>query len=106
MSYIRHHAIVVTGWLASEVADAASFARSVGASVIGPSEKVMNGYSTFTVCPDGSKEGCAESNDGDSRRIRIVAHLKDKASFLEWAVVEYGADDDSASVIEHTWMEE
>lgn len=108
MGYIRHNAIVVTSWRSADIEAAANYAASIGLLVIGPSDEVVNGYRTLLVCPDGSKEGWNESNDGDRRRCDFRIWLdkrghEDGGNPLEWVEVAYGYDDGNASVEFHAW---
>lgn len=51
---------------------------------------VMNGYATFMVIPDGSKEGWAMSDHFDKCMDQMVAYLKKADCVGEWVLVEYG----------------
>lgn len=108
MGYIRHNAIVVTSWSAAAIDAAASRAREIGLTVLGPSESVVNGYRTLLVCPDGSKEGWEDSNLGDKRRDAFSSWLyshrhSDESSPFEWVEIHYGSDDGLANVERHAW---
>ena len=97
MGHIVHHAIVVTSWKEDLLVELATYAAGLGAVVIGPSTEAVNGYRTLTVCPDGSKEGWKDSDDGDARRESIKAWLtenryEDGSSPLEWVEIMYGDD--------------
>jgi hypothetical protein len=103
MGYIKHHAIVVTGWEREHLENAAQKAAELEMTVIGPGAEVVNGYSTMLVCPDGSKEGWEESAAGDLRRARFMDWLRLQDCF-EWAEVAYGSDDENATVEHHAWQ--
>jgi hypothetical protein len=54
-----------------------------------------NGYQTFVVVPDGSKEGGLESNNGDTLRNKVIERLKkdnyeDGSSPWDWIEVGFG----------------
>jgi len=54
-----------------------------------------NGYTTFILSPDGSKEGWDESKDGDTLRDRFVDRLfkddyDDGSSPWDWVEVGFG----------------
>ena len=107
MGYIRHHAIVVTGTdyipmagnpqgITPAQAKAVEIfgARNVSALL----KSVMNGYHSFFVQPDGSKEGWADSDTGDRLRDEFVAWLDvqrytDGSGPLDWVEVQYGDDE-------------
>lgn len=106
MGYMRHHAIVVTSW--SEEAVKAGHAKAValGCTVSEIVDSKMNGYTSFLIAPDGSKEGWGESNDGDGRRMAWIAWARttlyeDGSGPLDWVEVRFGGDDDSAEVTSH-----
>ena len=106
MGYIRHSAIILTGWKDEHIAAAKDKAEIIGLQVIGPSKEVTNGYKTICVVPDGSKEGWPESNQGDERRREFTDWLN--ASFdiyLEWVEVDYGDDDSEATIKRTPWQE-
>jgi hypothetical protein len=108
MGYIRHDAIIVTGWEDVVVEAAAAMAGELGLLVIGPSVATMNYYRTFLVCPDGSKEGWNQSDDFDAKRAEFLRYLnsvrnEDYSNLLEWAAVSYGSDDGEAKVVAHAW---
>ena len=109
MGYMRHNAIVVTSWKTDAIEAAACRARNIGMTVIGPSAELMNGYRTMLVCPDGSKEGWKESDEGDKNRADFrdwmrAQRYEDGSSNLEWVEVAYGSDDRTAEVEATAWM--
>lgn len=108
MGYMRHNVIVVTSWKEEAIADAAATARRIGLQVLGPSDEVVNGYRSLLVCPDGSKEGWAESDAGDDKRKHFRRWLneqryEDGSTSLCWAEIAYGGDDENAEIIDHAW---
>ena len=103
MGYVRHNAIIATGWQDEAVQALAAYAREIGAqALIG--EGVTNGYRTVCIAPDGSKEGWSESTDGDERRAKIKAWFAEHPDwYFEWAEVAYGSDDSEASIVDSAW---
>ena len=88
MGLMKHHAIVVTGWdqgTIDEVRDLAVNMFGKLVTPIIPSE--TNGYLTFFVGPDGSKEGWDRSNLYDRKREEFMDHLKTRA--VNAAEVQY-----------------
>lgn len=106
MGYMRHHAIIVTGWDDNEVKAARKQAEALfngRVSKIVPGR--ANGYTSFFVPPDGSEEGWETSNEGDLGREAFVGYLRsrtyeDGSSRLDWAEVQYGDDDGQTWIIE------
>lgn len=97
MGVIAHHAIIVTasygGW--PEKAHEAARRYFPEDQVSELSREAINGYRSFCIFPDGSKEGWAESADGNLRRDNFVEWLKaqayeDGSSPLSWAEVHFG----------------
>ena len=80
MGIIKHHAIVVTSDIDEIIKEAHIQAKSIfkdRTSEILNSE--ANGYKTFFIAPDGSKEGWETSNEGDRQRARFVKWINSKA---------------------------
>ena len=109
MGYMRHHTIVVTSWdekiLATAHAEAYRiFDATVSEIVLSP----VNGYVSFFVAPDGSKEGWDSSDTGDAKRAEFIAWLRtqvyeDGSSSLTWFEAFYGDDDRECAVEHHNW---
>ena len=114
MGYMRHHAILVTGIdfgraeknvseLHRAVIDEAE--RFGLAHLVSPlSPPAMNGHRTFTVVPDGSKEGWGESDRGESFRREVIDlflsfRYQDRSSPVAWALVQYGDDSGDNRVV-------
>ena len=66
MGYIRHNAIIATGWQENAIQALCDFAESIGAEAI-RGEEMTNGYRTVVITPDGSKEGWETSAEGDAK---------------------------------------
>ena len=116
MSFLAHHAIIVTSNGYSE-ADAAlseihAFASSLrvnedfGGAPLPVTPIVagaMNGHNSFAVLPDGSKEGWTVSDEGDEAREAILRRLEatrydDGSAPLSWVEVCFGGDMDGAEI--------
>jgi len=97
MGVMCHHTIVVTGASAEDVAKAHHKATGLFSWVSPISPPFTNGYATFVVPPDGSKEGWSTSNEGDRRRAEfkdwLILH-----GMCNWVEVAFGADYHSAKV--------
>lgn len=99
MGYIRHHAIIVTDWRIGAVAMARQYAKELGMDVSSIHVSEMNLYQSFCVFPDGSKEGWADSDAGDSHRFRLIKALD--FNQVPYVCVEYGGDDLDKVSVEH-----
>ena len=108
---MRHHAIVVSSCLdelllAAHKAAHQTFAIKGGSLVSPVVKSKMNGYQSFFVAPDGSKEGWADSDSGDAARERFKAYLRSKAyedgsTSLSWVEVQFADDDNVSLVVDH-----
>lgn len=108
MSYMLHHAIIVTSWDGFRMMAAAKKLNEIGLSFLGPSAEAVNGYRTLLVPPDGSKDGWDASEIGNQRRDEFIAWLdsqryEDGSTPMEWVEVSYGGDDRAAKVERHAW---
>lgn len=98
MGYMRHNAIVVTSSSPSAFDKVYAFAVASGACVTNVVDGVVNGYRSFMVCPDGSKEGWAQSEVGDLQRFAILDYIRtfawpeDGSSPIDWVEVQFGDD--------------
>jgi len=109
MGYMSHHAIVVTCLDQYRLVEARKRiieeAGKIGRLYSNPQStrnlvskivmSVSNGYGSFFIAPDGSKDGWSTSDDGDSIRdkaIKILDSYKhdDGSSPFDWVEVQYG----------------
>ena len=98
MGVVNHNIIVATTWdttVASRLDQWISDLdeRWHGLFVRGTS--TINGYKSFVLLPDGSKEGWQESDDGDALRFRLMNRLgeddyEDGSSPWDWVAIGYG----------------
>lgn len=122
MGYMRHHAIVVTTYKSELAAEAhkqatALFQSEPGVRAfngISPADMItpvlespVNGYCSFAILPDGSKEGWADSDVGDTARAEFVKWLEsqryvDGSSPLAWVEVQYGDDEGETRIVGHS----
>lgn len=99
MGYFRHHAILVTDirkapvehlhLLASTLLSEEETLSTTMLSEINCSP--VNGFYSFVVFPDGSKEGWEESNAGDEFRATFVEHLRE--TYVDWCLIQYGDEE-------------
>ena len=102
MGYMRHHAIVVTGNGYDGATLNASHSKAVelfGARHVSElAAEVTNGYRSFAIFPDGSKEGWDTSDEYDALRRRWIEWARktrheDGSGSLDWVEVQYGDDE-------------
>lgn len=101
MGYMRHHAIVVTGTERGVGPAYAEAVRAFGGVVSPLLPETINGYRSFLVPPDGSKERWAESDEGDARRAAFVAWLRVNRD-CDWVEIQYGDDEHETKVVAHS----
>lgn len=101
MGYINHHAIIVTAWGTKYIEPAHKRAKEIfgdSCSEIVPSQ--INGYVSFFIAPDGSKEGWSDSNSGDIRREEFKDFVRNSGGFLDAVLIYYGGDEPDLKDIE------
>ena len=108
MGYIKHHAIVVTSYHNDDIKKAKKKANKIfGKHYV---SKIIitevNGYHSFFISPDGSKEGWGESNDGDENREKFVEWLNkyaydDGSNSLSFCEFFYGDDEGKSKIVNH-----
>lgn len=115
MSYLCHHAIIVTGSLDAGpfLLQAHAKAMRLFTSHVSPLvHSTVNGIASFFVAPDGSKEGWNMSDEGDRQRAEFVRYLRDEQvdedgyPRFPWAEVQYGDQGGGQPVILHSSDEE
>jgi hypothetical protein len=103
MGWIRHHGIVVTSRKAELLKEAHAMACTTFATVTSIVASPINGYATFFIAPDGSKEGWADSELGDKKRDAFVKWMdaqayEDGSNALAWLEYEHDVDNGTACV--------
>lgn len=94
MGYRRHHAIIVTGCDLKQVHKKAKKIFPQVSEILPP---LINFTESFFIPPDGSKEGWADSNEGDDRRQEFIIYLHRKT--CDWVEVQYGDDEGINKVV-------
>jgi len=96
MGHVAHHAIVVTGKEAP-VRTARGWAMTKQGMLVSDVVPAhINGYASFFVAPDGSKEGWETSDEGNRLRTAMVKYLQKRN--LDFVEVCFGGDEDFARV--------
>ena len=106
MGYIRHHAIIVTSWDKDLLVKAYFKAFEYNNQITPITDGVINGYCSFLIVPDGSKEGWPESDDGDISRKKFIEWLElqkydDGSSSLSYVEIQFGDDNGVTKIISH-----
>jgi hypothetical protein len=101
---MRHHAIVVTSGIRELLDEAHEKATALGCVVTSIADSRVNGYRSFLIAPDGSKEGWEESEVGDAQREQWVkwAHSKaydDKSNSLSFIEVMFADERKEIAII-------
>ncbi len=115
MGYIKHNAIIVTGWQYDKVKQAREkaieiFERNFSSEPISrPYGSILvseivsgltNGQSSFFIAPDGSKEGWDTSVNGDIARKEFCDWLyNEQDNYCDYIEVRFGGDDENSSII-------
>jgi hypothetical protein len=98
MGYMRHHAIVITTYGNNVEKAKAIIIKIFGIKTVPQFDALVNGYVSFFIPPDGSKEGWSESDECDKKREKLKKWLDkqkhgDGSSPFAWAEVQYGDED-------------
>lgn len=99
MGYFRHHTIIVTGWDAQSVAIAQQEAKKLFFTTSEVTPTAINGFISFFIPPDGSKEGWDASDDCNQNRDKFIEWLHSHAYSLRWVEVSFGEDGNVAPKI-------
>lgn len=107
MGYIRHHAIVVTASIKANAQKAYEKAIELfPKTTTNIVEDQVNGYCSFLIAPDGSKEGWSESLEGDINRGLFIDYLnefayEDGSNNVRYCEFFYGDDNRHAKIENH-----
>lgn len=115
MGYIKHNAIVVTGWQDEKVEEAHQKAKEIfernfeqepyekpfGSRLVSEViEGLTNGQKSFFIAPDGSKEGWDTSDSGDNARKEFLDWLMNSSdNYCDYVELQFGGDDNRNEVI-------
>lgn len=117
MGYIKHDAVIVTGYHLEKLHSLAkTIFQDTPAFVTDISPEAVNGWTTFAIFPDGSKEGWPDSQDADTARQFFISRLEkhnqachesdDGGYPADYVQVRFGGDDHHTTVEAKTWMGE
>lgn len=106
MGYIKHHTIIVTtyGEYVETAHDKAiELFDGLTSNIV---KGKINGYSSFFIAPDGSKEGWDESNKFDELRKTFIDWVNEQAyedgsNSIAFAEIFYGEDNGYCKIENH-----
>ena len=100
MGVIMHDAVIVTAFRKQDADAAHAMAVEFAVPVTPIVQSPVNDYYTFLICPDGSKEGWEDSEEGERRRAAWFKWSREHkdATFLSVVHVRYG--DNPAYIVE------
>ena len=107
MGYIKHNTIVVTSWQDEHIIKSREkaveiFNKHFENDIHDKGEKLIsqvvnglvNGYCSFFIAPDGSKEGWDTSDNGDRAREEFIDWLNnDEDNYCDYVEIVFGGDD-------------
>ncbi len=114
MGYMKHNAVIVTGWNRDQLNEAHSKAKEIFAEkfkddafikdasrlVSEVVSGITNGQDSFFIAPDGSKEGWDTSRMIDEARDEfqtwLLNHPKNYSDYIE---VRFGGDDEYSTIV-------
>lgn len=105
MGYMRHHGILVTSGIDNLIELAHTKAVEIFDGMVSPlCAEQVNGYRSFAVFPDGSKEGWGDSDQGYANRDTFKAWLNTQryeggSTSLDWVEVQYGDDEHETCIV-------
>jgi hypothetical protein len=106
MGYIRHNAIIVTGSDCTDIGGKHDTlaARDKAIDLGLPCSEIVrgttNGYTSFLIAPDGSKEGWQESKRQDELRAKWIEWARASGHGFDWALISFGGDDAELAMLE------
>ena len=103
MGYIRHHSIVVTTFDDDSIKEAHQKAKNLFGHVSEIVKSSINGYMSFFIAPDGSKEGWPDSDTGDKLRKEFIDWIEEgeESRYLDYVEVFYGDDNGNCMIVNY-----
>lgn len=107
MGYIKHHTIIVTSSIDKLFDKAHERAKTIFNFVCSDKVKgIKNGYNSFFIAPDGSKEGWDDSEIFDLKRKKFIKWLESQAyddgsSSISYVEVFFGEDNGNSEIVNH-----
>ena len=90
MGTISHHGIMVTSFDRKKIFEAREKARLIFDNLVSSIVRSkINGFESFCVFPDGSKEGWGASDQFDESREKFISWLS-RDDYFDWIEFHYG----------------
>lgn len=99
MGYIKHNAIICTNYLEGpELEKAHEYAKELKLNVSEIIDSHINGFQSFFIAPDGSKEGWQTSDEFDEKRKKFKEYLRSRSlslrsGYIHWIEIKFGGDE-------------
>ena len=116
MGYMKHHTIVVTSWDDDLIESAHRKAGEIfDRSISGIIQGRANGYRSFFIPPNGSKEGWELSDKNNRQRREFTSWLDeqkhgDGSTSIKWVEVQFGDERGLAKIVDdsekHLWEDD
>jgi hypothetical protein len=107
MGYMRAHSIAVESWDVEKLSELHMKACLIFDDLVTEIIKERcNGYMAFFIAPDGSKEGWADSDNGDIQRKEFINEIReynngDGSNPIRYCEFYWSDDEEKAAVIRH-----
>jgi len=105
MGYIKHNAIICTSFDGDHIEKVRNEAKRQLFKIFDSDkmvsdvvEGIANGYYSFFIGPDGSKEGWDTSQEGDYFREGLIKFIESNELYVDCVDVRYGGDDYNDSI--------
>lgn len=111
MGTFNHHSIVITSWNEETIHKAHTICKNIVSENFNELREVKlvsevvgsaaNGYCSFFIAPDGSKEGWETSQEGDTMRNEICEALYELG--VDFVEVQFSPDYNNSSVVRDSY---
>lgn len=100
MSYFKHNAIIVVGHdMIKNFDKSHKKAKKLFRGHVTPiMDSVANGWQSYMVLPDGSKEHWETSNEWDWKRSKFMDWMRKNAPGIDAVDIRFGGDDSDAMI--------
>ena len=102
MSWTKHNIITITSFSEDDLNKAIIGADLVFSKgmITKPLMSPTNGFYTFMIGPDGSKEGWPESDEGDAQRKQYLNWLREKNLMIHACHISFDDNPETGALVE------